>query len=159
MKIRISYEDRQHPTYLEVPDEQCELWAERDYQRRLAEAPDKSTITRRSAQQIMDEECNCPTFNNEHAETRRHVAIEALDPLGDTLRAAPCLIEAMTDYSFEELHAAIEQLTPEQQELLRQVFWEERKQVEIAREEGVDERAISHRMVRIYARLKKLMKN
>ena len=60
--------------------------------------------------------------------------------------------------SFEELYRAIEQLEPKQQELLKKVFWEEIKQVDIAKSEGVDDSAISWRLARIYKRLKKSLK-
>lgn len=72
MKITVYYEDKNHPTILEVPDRECEIWVEDDYQRRLAEAEDKTAVERRTAQEIMDEDYNKPTFNNNQAETRRH---------------------------------------------------------------------------------------
>lgn len=56
MKITVYYEDKTHATTLEVPDADCEIWVETDYQQRLAAAEDKSTVTRRSPQEIMDEE-------------------------------------------------------------------------------------------------------
>ena len=71
--------------------------------------------------------------------------------------------DILSDYiqreSFEELYRAIEQLEPKQQELLKKVFWEGIKQVDIAKSEGVGKTAIENRMTRIYARLKKLLKN
>lgn len=85
MKITVYYEDNRDRTTIEVPDEDCEIWVENDYQRRLAEAEDKSSVVRRTPQQIMDEDCNRPTYNNQHAETRRHVSLDALDPMGDTV--------------------------------------------------------------------------
>ena len=57
------------------------------------------------------------------------------------------------------LHHAIEQLRPQQRELLRRVFWEGVRQAEIARQEGVLESTISERMRRIYQRLKKFLPN
>lgn len=86
MKITVYYEDKTHATTLEVPDADCEIWVETDYQQRLAAAEDKAAVTRRTPQEIMDEECNKPTFNSHQRETRRHVSIDALDPQGDTLQ-------------------------------------------------------------------------
>ncbi len=80
MKITVYYEDKNHPTILDVPDADCEIWIEDDYQRRLSAAEDKSTVTRRTAQEIMDEDYNKPTFNSNQSETRRHVHLDALDP-------------------------------------------------------------------------------
>ena len=86
MKITVYYEDKTCTTTLEVPDADCEIWVETDYQQRLAAAEDKAAVTRRTPQEIMDEECNKPTFNSHQRETRRHVSIDALDPQGDTLQ-------------------------------------------------------------------------
>ena len=66
---------------------------------------------------------------------------------------------ALPDEKYAELRAAIAQLKPEQQELLRKVFYEEVKQVYIAKSESVGKTAIENRMIRIYSRLKKLLKN
>ena len=80
MKITVYYEDKNNPTILDVPDVDCEIWIEEDYQRRLSAVEDKSTVTRRTAQEIMDEDFNKPTFNSNQTETRRHVHLDALDP-------------------------------------------------------------------------------
>lgn len=79
MKITVYYEDKNHPTTIDVPDEDCEIWIEDDYQRRLSAAEDKSSVNRRTAQEIMDEDYNKPTFNSHQKETRRHVSMDALD--------------------------------------------------------------------------------
>ena len=60
----------------------------------------------------------------------------------------------LPDERYAELRAAIAQLKPEQQELLIKVFYEEIKQVDIAKSEGVGKTAIENRMTRIYSRLK-----
>ena len=79
MKIKVYYEDRRHPMIVEVPDADCDIWVETDYQQRLSAAEDKSSVDRRTPQQIMDEECNRPTYNSHQRETRRHVSLDALD--------------------------------------------------------------------------------
>ena len=105
----------------------------------------------------MDEECNKPTYNNEHRETRRHVSFDALDPMGDTLIGEDGVDLGLGPDGFEYLERAIEKLRPRQRELLRKVFWEDIRQVEIARAEGVGEHVISKRMARIYAKLKEII--
>ena len=110
-----------------------------------------------AAQGIMDEECNRPTYNNQQAETRRHVALEALDPEGDHLAGSQDVEADFREEDFAELYRAIEKLRPQQRDLIQKVFWEDMKQIEIARAEGVNESAISWRMARIYARLKKYL--
>ena len=157
MKITVYYEDKYDRSEIEVPDGDCEIWVETDYQQRLAAAEDKSSVSRRTPQEIMDEECNRPTYNNQQTETRRHVAIEALDPEGDHLAGSQDVEADFREEDFADLYRAIEKLRPQQRDLIRKVFWEDMKQIEIARTEGVDESAISWRMARIYARLKKYL--
>ena len=53
------------------------------------------------------------------------------------------------------LSSALDCLLPEQRDLIQKVYFEGKTQREIARQEGVDESAISKRMERIYIRLKK----
>ena len=64
---------------------------------------------------------------------------------------------ALLGADYSELHHGIAQLHPQQQELLRRVFWEGVRQSEIARQEGVLESTISERMRRIYQRLRKFL--
>lgn len=159
MKITVYYENRNHPTKIDVPDEDCAIWIENDYLRRLSAAEDKSSVTRRTAQEIMDEDCNKPTFNSHQRETRRHVSMNALDPEDKHLTDGDDILqELIKREGYEELHAAIRKLQPQQQELLHQIFWEGMKQKEIAVRDGVSERAITGRMKKIYAALKKSMR-
>ena len=157
MKIKVYYEDNRDITILEVPDEECEIWVETDYQLRLAAAEDKSSVRRRTPQQIMDEECNRPTYNNHKKETRRHVSLEALDPMGDTLVGTEDVETLLGIDETSALYEAIRMLDPRQRELVRQVHGEGISQTEIARREGVTEAAISRRMSRIYKRLEAFM--
>jgi len=154
MRIEVYYEDKNNPTILDVPDDQCEIWVEDDYRRRLSEAEDNSTVEKRTVQQIMNEDFNNLTFNNNQTETRRHVSLDALEKLGmDFVGEQGVTIDGE---EFAELRDAIAKLKPEQQELLKKVFWEGIKQVDIAKSEGVDDSAISWRLARIYKRLKKI---
>lgn len=59
----------------------------------------------------------------------------------------------------EKLHKAIAVLSPEQQRLLRQVYFEYIPQTEIAERENVSAVAIHNRLERILARLKKSFEN
>ena len=59
----------------------------------------------------------------------------------------------------ESLHKAIAALLPEQQELLRQVYFECIPQTEIAERENVSTVAIHNRLERILARLKKSLES
>ena len=48
-------------------------------------------------------------------------------------------------------------LQPQQRELLRRIYWNGEKQKDIAAEDRASERAITGRMKKIYAALKKFM--
>ena len=157
MKITVYYEDKTRPVTLEVPDADCEIWVETDYQQRLAAAADKSTVARRSPQEIMDEECNKPTFNNHQRETRRHCSLEQVDLDEGYLSGAEDIQTDLFDEDYKDLFLAIAKLRPQQQELLRKVFWENIRQIDIAKAEGTTKASISWRMARIYSRMKKLL--
>ena len=159
MKITVYYEDKYDRTEIEVPDEDCEIWVETDYQQRLAVAEDKSSVTRRTPQEIRDAECNRPTYNSHQTETRRHVSIDALDPQGDTLPGAADVETDLFDEDYAELYRSISKLRPQQRELLRKVFWEDMRQIEVARAEGVPGHVIDARMYRIYESLKKKLRS
>ena len=75
MKLKIRYEnnvDNKAPitVEIEVPDDECTVMIEADYQKRLGNAEDKSQVTRRDVQSIMDEEFNKPLYNLWHKEHR-----------------------------------------------------------------------------------------
>lgn len=94
----------------------------------------------------------------ERKETRRHVLLSAVDPEGryfDSGRDTP--EELARKDELERLAAAIGRLQPQQRELLYRIYWNGEKQKDIAAEDGVSERAITGRMKKIYAALKKFM--
>ena len=126
-----------------------------DFHGCVLSAGDKSAVTRRTPQEIMDEDFNKPNFNNNHAETRRHVPLAALDPEGKSIIGVPDVETDLLCEDYADLYQAIKHLKPQQRELLRKVFWQGMKQVEIAREEGLAKNTISDRMTRIYQRLRK----
>lgn len=75
MKIKVKYEnynENKTPITVEidVPDEDCTVMVELDYQRRLNSAKDNEIVERRDAQTIMDEEFNKALYNNWHKEHR-----------------------------------------------------------------------------------------
>lgn len=157
MQIKVTYEDKNNPTILDVSAAECEIWIETDYRHRLSAAEDKSSVTRRTAQEIIDEDFNKPTFNSHQRETRRHVSLDALDPRGDTLVGSSDVESEVCRDDYANLRRAISRLKPKQRDLIKKVFWEDIRQVEIAKAEGVSESAIAQRMAVIYARLKKFL--
>ena len=156
MKITVYYEDKNSKNTIEVPDEDCEIWVEEDYRRRLEAADDKSAVTRRTPQEIMDEDYNKPTFNSHQRETRRHVSLDAVDPEDKHLSDGTDILDEIIEREgYEELYAAIRKLQPQQKELLREIFWEGTKHKEIAARDGVSDMAITNRLKKIIAALKK----
>ena len=97
-------------------------------------------------------------YNINHKETRRHCSLDAFN-LDDALFPSDDDVEAEVTTKDENrrLYAAITQLSPRQQYLIRQVYFEGRKYTDIAREEGVDRTAISHATDRALKKLKKIL--
>lgn len=95
-------------------------------------------------------------YNNDHKETRRHVSLDGMDYKG-ALFASPDdpAAEVLKREELARLLRAMEALSPDQRELVRRVYFENQRIVDIAREQGVDKSAISHRLERIYKKLKK----
>ena len=98
-------------------------------------------------------------YNNNHKETRRHYSLEGKvyegidyaveDPGLEALFAGP------TDE--ERLHTAIRQLSPDQQEMVRAIFFENVSVNDYAARMGVTQSAISHRLQTVKKKLKKLL--
>lgn len=94
-------------------------------------------------------------YNNDHKETRRHVSLNGMDYEGALFAsAADTEKEAAQRDEAARLMQAMEALTPPQRELVRRVYFEQEKIVDIAREEGVSHVAVLDRLKRIYRKLK-----
>ena len=98
-------------------------------------------------------------YNNNQTETRRHASLDAFN-LDGTLFPSDEDVEAdcIQNAEFAALHKALSRLLPQQQELIKKVFFEKRSIAGIAREEGVVESAIRDRLNRIYKKIKLLLK-
>ena len=97
-------------------------------------------------------------YNNDHKETRRHVSLDGMDYEGE-LFASEDDTEGAAEHreDMARLFSAMEALSPAQRELVEKVYFEEQKIADIAREEGVDKSAVSHRLERIHKKLKKFL--
>ena len=101
-------------------------------------------------------ELNRIEYNDNHRETRRHVSLKAYDPYGALVKDdADPLQEVINKEEMNQLHHSINQLKPEQQKLVMKKFWNDMKQVDIAKDDGVTKMAITKRFQTIYRRLKK----
>ncbi len=98
-------------------------------------------------------------YNNDHKETRRHYSLEGKvyegmdyaveDPGLEALFAGP------TDE--ERLRAAIQKLDPDQQAMIRAIYFEGVSVNDYAARMGVTQSAISHRLQTVRKKLKKLL--
>ena len=98
------------------------------------------------------------TKNKDRCETRRHTSLDQAAEREDTEVADERVdIEADVIRGIEvsELYAAIKTLTPEQQELIRLVFFEGETLITIAKEYGISYQAVQNRLHKIYVNLRK----
>jgi len=167
MKIRIMYDNKS--TYLEVPDEDCTVMIDMDYEDRLSCAEDKETVTRRSPQEIMDERFNKPEYNNWHKLDRHSAATTPPKKLNgkrgyskatddnegknikeNTIELYPDNSDEVTREKQEEYEYLCEiirkTLKEKQAELLIAIFLDGVSVTEYAEREGVSKSAISHRL-------------
>ena len=101
---------------------------------------------------------NRQEYNNHHKETRRHCSLDAFNLDGALFPSEEDIeAEVVAKDQYNRLYAAIALLEPQQKELVRQVFFEDRKIVDIAAEEGVSEAAIRNRLKKITQHLKKIL--
>lgn len=59
---------------------------EADYRQRLVDSLGKSPVSKRSVQEILEDDFSKPTFNRNHTETRRHVLFSAYIQRGRALQ-------------------------------------------------------------------------
>lgn len=93
--------------------------------------------------------------NNDQKETRRHFSLNGMDYEGELFASAEDTertVEHREDMA--RLYSAMEALSPSQRELVKKVYFEERKITDIAREEGVSHVAVRDRLERIYKKIK-----
>ena len=95
----------------------------------------------------------------ERKETRRHQSLDKSMEHGfDIADLSENVFEKVErNERNRQLYQAIVTLTPQQQKLLFEVYFEYIPQVEIARREGVTKKAINNRLARILKKLKKFL--
>ncbi|MFT8727202.1 MAG: sigma-70 family RNA polymerase sigma factor [Liquorilactobacillus ghanensis] len=147
------YYDDRHQLYMEITDLEDGFMHVKLH---LTTGIKQLTVTEAKGKEII--ELNRVEYNDNHRETRRHVSLEAYDPYGSLVQDdADPLQEVIKKEEVEQLHHSISQLNPEQQKLLMKKFWDEVKQTNIAKDEGISKMAITKRLQTIYRRLKKIL--
>ena len=98
-------------------------------------------------------------YNNDHKETRRHYSLEGKVYEGmDYAVEDPCLEALFAGPTDEErLRAAIQKLDPDQQAMIRAIYFENVSVNDYAARMGVTQSAISHRLQTVRKKLKKLL--
>ena len=98
-------------------------------------------------------------YNVNHKETRRHASLEAFNLDGNLFPSATDVAgSVICKEERERLYTAIAKLQPQQQELLRRVYFGGEALADIAREEGISKMALTNRMKKIYAAMQKNLK-
>ena len=98
-------------------------------------------------------------YNNDHKETRRHYSLEGKVYEGMDYAAEDSGLEALFAGPTDEecLRTAIQQLTPDQQEMVQAIYFENVSVNDYAARMGVTQSAISHRLQTVKKKLKKLL--
>jgi RNA polymerase sigma factor (sigma-70 family) len=97
--------------------------------------------------------------NINQTETRRHASFDAFNLDGNLFPSdVDVVAECIQNEENQAIYKAISELLPQQQELIKKVFFEKHTIVSIACEEGVGESAIRDRLNRIYKKLNKILK-
>lgn len=98
-------------------------------------------------------------YNNDHKETRRHYSLEGKVYEGMDYAAEDSGLEALfagpTDE--ERLRAAIQKLDPDQQTMIRAIYFDGVSVNDYAARMGVTQSAVSHRLQTVKKKMKKLL--
>ena len=98
-------------------------------------------------------------YNNDHKETRRHYSLEARVYEGMDYAVEDSDLEALFagPTNEERLRAAIQKLDPDQQAMIRAIYFERVSVNDYAARMGVTQSAISHRLQTVKKKLKKFL--
>lgn len=98
-------------------------------------------------------------YLNNLKESRRHQSLDSLISNGFVFENFDIHPETsvIQNEEIRALYKAIDTLLPEQKALIRRVYFEEEKQVDIAAEFGVCKQAINNQIERILEKLKKVL--
>lgn len=97
-------------------------------------------------------------YNNDHKETRRHTSLDGMEYEGEWFSSGQDVLgEVLSREDAARLYRAMDRLSAAQRELVLKVYFENRRIVDIAREEGVSEAAIRNRLKKIYRKMEKFL--
>lgn len=113
---------------------------------------DSQEIEVTEAQYLILKDADRIEYNNDHANTRRHVSLDMVEADEGMQFTDPSSLP-MTE-SAARLHAAIEQLRPDQQKLIRAIYFEQVSISNYAKQEGVSQPAVTQRLMTAKKKLK-----
>ena len=158
MQIKIRYDN--HFQTVEVTEQECANMIRADYEERLAAAADPSTVQPRTMQEIMDERFNKPEYNCYHKHHRNTCCLDAFEEDSTLLKDDEPLDMLLESKELQHaLRSAVKELQPQQQELVQRVFFNNERPSDIAKELGITKQAMNDRLNKIYAVLRKKIKN
>jgi len=98
-------------------------------------------------------------YNSNQTETRRHESLSNNNDKWDTLidKTVDIENEIICNFEYERLHKAMKQLLPQQQELVKKVFFQGFTVAEIARQENVTKQSVHERLDRVIKKIKKYL--
>ncbi|MBQ8451595.1 MAG: sigma-70 family RNA polymerase sigma factor [Clostridia bacterium] len=99
-------------------------------------------------------------YLNELKETRRHQSLDISLENGHEFEDEDFSLEdaLVKKDEYSNLHKAISSLSQEQQWLVKEVYFKGRPQVDVANELGICKSAISHKLERIFNKIKNFLK-
>lgn len=110
--------------------------------------------TRKAYLQEEYEMITAENYHNRHTQSLDKSLENGFDIVDERQNVEEIVAREMTN---ERIRKAIEQLEPQQQWLIEQVYYNERTKVSIAEELGVSETAIRRRLGKIYEKIKKFL--
>lgn len=165
MKIKLRYNNEF--MILEVPDEECTVMIDADYEERLSIAEDQENVARRSVQEIIDELFNKPEYNNWHKFDRHYGIpkkpfrkddeaedeIDHMDYFPDNSDEETWEKQAEYEYVCEIIRKTLKK---NQADLLIAIFLDGISVTEYAKRENTSVSAISHRLDTVKKNFKKV---
>lgn len=115
---------------------------------------DSQEIEVTEAQYLILKDADRIEYNNNQANTRRHVSLDMVEA-DEGMQFADLSSLPMPE-SASRLHAAIEQLRPDQQKLIRAIYFEQVSISNYAKQEGVSQPAVTQRLVTAKKKLKEI---
>lgn len=115
---------------------------------------DSQEIEVTEAQYLILKDADRIEYNNNQTNTRRHISLDMAETDEGMQFADPSSLPITESAS--RLHAAIEQLRPDQQKLIRAIYFEHVSISNYAKQEGVSQPAVTQRLMTAKKKLKEI---